>query len=99
MADFKKFGGFAKKQFGGNDKGGFNKFKKPGEEEEEKPEGDLMGMFGKKPGEEEAPAEDKGEEAPESPEMEKSEHETIEAVIDLFDELTPLVAKLRDIKK
>ena len=102
MFDPKKFagaaakGGFGKKKpfmNEGEDEGGF---KKPFEAEET-PE--FKKFTPPTPEGEEGEGEDKGEKAPESPEMEKGEHEMLEKVIDLFDEIVPLIEKLRNIKK
>lgn len=48
--------------------------------------------------EEENPNEDEKEKKPESPEGEKSEEEAIEEILELFDQLTPLIEKLRNRK-
>lgn len=107
MADFKKFSNFAGKKFGGggfkkpyNDGGGFKKpfdndeggggggFNKWGFNKFEKSEwnedDNIKGMLG---GEKKEWEETEGEE--------KTEEETVEAVIELFDKLAPLVEKLR----
>lgn len=46
-------------------------------------------------GDEEGGDEDKDEMKPETPKEEGDEHETIEAVLELFDQLSPLIEKLR----
>ncbi len=46
-------------------------------------------------GDEEGGDEDKDEMKAETPKEEGAEHETIEAVLELFDQLTPLIEKLR----
>lgn len=48
------------------------------------------------PRNEEGRDEDKKEMKPETPKEEGDENETIEAVLDLFDQMTPLIEKLRN---
>lgn len=112
MADFKKFSNFAGKKFGGkpgwfkpNFGWGFNKWgedeemkKKPFPwKEEEDDKGGLMWMLGWKW--EENEEEDKDEGKPESEWEEKDEHEMLEELVEKFDELLPLVDKVKEYLK
>lgn len=85
----RKFGG------GGNDFGGdklqFDKGRAPmmGQDEDDTKMKPPMG------GDEEGGDEEKKEMKQETPKEEGDEHETIEAVLELFDQLAPLIEKLR----
>jgi hypothetical protein len=95
------FGDNFKKKFGGKpdmNGGGDSYEKKPpfgGEEGGDMEEKKIPGSG--RP-EEENPDEDKKEKTSESPDEEKGEEEAIEEILELFDQLTPLIEKLRNRK-
>lgn len=95
------FGNSFKKKFGGKpdfNGGGDNYEKKPpfgGEEGGDMEEKKIPGSGRPEP---ETPEEEKDEEKPETPEGEKNEEEAIEEILELFDQLTPLIEKLRNRK-
>lgn len=83
----------AKAGFGGG-KPGFEPGKAPmfGEDEDKKftPGGDMGG------GDDEGKGDEDKEKKPESDEDEGKEEETIEQIIEIYDQLTPLIDKLRN---
>lgn len=103
MADFGK--AFKKAGFGWDRKyqGGGNDFHGGGKPDFQKGKAPMMGQdddeqkkFAPPGGDDEGGDEDKGEMKPETPKEEGAETETIEAVLELFDQLTPLIEKLRN---
>ena len=85
----KKFGGGGGEDFHGNNWGGFHdKGKAFGEQDENKKY--TPGQW-----DEEGGNENKEEKKPESDKEEGQENETIEQIVQIYDQLTPLIDKLR----